>query len=233
LDNACARVGTGLLTSKTVRKESQEATPTSPPFRWRIALTVLPLATGIGLVVYLLARFSLRLGIAVALIVGTEAAFATWRKSSPAMRDIIRRRVLAGAVAGLLATLAYDVSRYVVVKAFPLVIWPFDVFPIFGQLLIGPASKKVLYVVGWLYHLVNGTGFAVCFAVLVRRPGILSGLLFAGVLEFLMISLYPSWLGLKAYGEFLSVSVVGHTAYGLVLGLVAKRGITHFVRRDS
>jgi hypothetical protein len=201
--------------------------------RRRIALAVLPLATGIGLVVYLLARISLRLGIAAALTVGAIAALVVWRKSSSEMRVLIRRRVLAGIVAGLLATLAYDIARYAVVTVFPLVIWPFDVFPIFGQLLIGAAPRKVLYAVGWLYHLANGTGFAVCYAILIPRPGILSGLLFAGVLEFLMISLYPSWLGVKAYGEFLSISVVGHTAYGIVLGLLTKWGLTHLAGRNS
>lgn len=206
---------------------------TKQPFRWRIALAVLPLATGIGLVVYLLAHVSLRLGIAAALLSGVGSAFVAWRRSPVEARRILRQRVLAGVVAGLLATLAYDAARYVVVTIFPLVIWPFDVFPIFGQLLIGAAPRKVLYAVGWLYHMANGTGFAVCYAILFPRPGILTGLLFAGVLEFLMISLYPSWLGVKAYGEFLNISVVGHTAYGFVLGLLAKRGLAYLAGRSS
>lgn len=206
---------------------------TKQPFRWRIALAVLPLATGIGLVVYLLAHVSLRLGIAAALLSGVGSAFVAWRRSPAEARRILRQRVLAGVVAGLLATLAYDAARYVVVTIFPLVIWPFDVFPIFGQLLIGAAPRKVLYAVGWLYHMANGTGFAVCYAILFPRPGILTGLLFAGVLEFLMISLYPSWLGVKAYGEFLNISVVGHTAYGFVLGLLAKRGLAYLAGRSS
>ena len=149
------------------------------------------------------------------------------------MRTIIQRRVLVGLVAGILATLAYDLSRYLVVTLFPIAFWPFHVFTIFGQLLIGRASRGLLFFVGWLYHMANGAGFAVCYTILFPRPGILSGLIFAAVLEFLMISLYPSWLGFKAYGEFFTVSIVGHASYGLALGWLTKWGVAHFERSGS
>jgi hypothetical protein len=37
-----------------------------------------------------------------------------------------------------------------------------------------------------------------------------------------MVSVYPGWLGMKALDEFLSVSITGHVAYGLVLGWLAR-----------
>jgi len=38
-----------------------------------------------------------------------------------------------------------------------------------------------------------------------------------------MVNIYPGWLGLRALDEFLSVSVVGHLAYGAVLGALCAR----------
>jgi hypothetical protein len=105
--------------------------------------------------------------------------------------------------------------------------WPFDIFSIFGRLLVGDnAPTAITTGVGILYHYANGIGFAIAFVFLFRRPGVLSGLVWAAMLEFFMVSLYPSWLNLKALDEFLSVSIVGHTIYGLVLGSVARYGVS-------
>jgi hypothetical protein len=201
----------------------------SQPFRWRVWLAVLPLATGVGLVVYILAGISLWLGVGVSMLAGIGAAYIIWCGASPNIRSTIKRRALVGIVAGLVATLAYDLSRYLLVTAFHFTFWPFDIFPIFGRLLVGKQSSRiVLATIGWLYHLTNGTGFGVAFMFLFRKPNLLTGLLWAAILEFCMVTLYPSWLGLKAVNEFLGVSVVGHVAYGAVLGLTASRGTRYF-----
>jgi hypothetical protein len=44
------------------------------------------------------------------------------------------------------------------------------------------------------------------------------------MLESIMVSIYPSWLGLKALDEFLSVSILGHVIYGAMLGIMAQLG---------
>ena len=193
---------------------------------WRIALAVLPLATGAGLVVYILSRTSLWYGIAATALIGTTAGAIVWRRSSPEMRTIIRQRGLVGIGAGLIATFAYDLSRLLLVTTFHYKFWPFDVFPIFGRLLVGVNAPRILQVAtGWLYHLANGTGFGAAYMFLFPRPRILTGLIWAAVLELCMVTLYPGWLGLKALDEFLSASVLGHAAYGVVLGLAAQRGM--------
>lgn len=193
---------------------------------WRIALAVLPLATGAGLVVYILSRTSLWYGIAATALIGTAAGVMVWRKTSPAMHALIRQRGLVGIVAGLLATFAYDLSRLLLVTIFHYKFWPFDVFPIFGRLLAGSNTPRAVQVAtGWLYHLTNGSGFGAAYMFLFQRPRILTGLMWAGVLEVCMVTVYPGWLGLKALDEFLSVSVLGHAAYGVVLGFTAQRAM--------
>ena len=38
-----------------------------------------------------------------------------------------------------------------------------------------------------------------------------------------MLSIYPGWLHPRAFGEFVSVSMLGHVVYGSVLGITARR----------
>jgi len=193
----------------------------------RVWFALLPLAGGIGLVAYLLASLSLVLGIALAVAVGSLAAWAVWRKTPMASRRSVRRRALVGVVAGAAATLGYDLSRLVLVNLLGFSFWPFDVFTVFGNLLLGTrVAGPIAKAGGLLFHYCNGIGFAVAFVFLFRSPGILLGLLWAGILEFFMVSLYPSWLKLQAWNEFLSVSILGHAVYGLVLGAVARYGLT-------
>lgn len=194
--------------------------------QWKLWLVILPLATGAGLVAHILSDLSLVLGVGLAALMGIIATYTVWHRTPTVIRPAIKQRALVGVVAGALATLAYDLCRYFVVTFLAFSFWPFDIFTIFGQLLIGrDAPEKLAQVVGVLYHSANGIGFAVAFMFLFRRPGVVSGLLWAAMLELLMVALYPSWLNIKALNEFLSVSIIGHIAYGLVLGSVAHRAL--------
>lgn len=187
---------------------------------------LLPLAGGAGLAAYIFARLSLWLGIALAMVMGSLAAWAVRRRLPGTLWPAMRRRAFVGVVAGITATLAYDLARLVLVHFAGLSYWPFDVFPVFGRLLLGTqVNASVATLAGLLFHFSNGAGFAVAFMFLFRRPGIWPGLLWAAILELCMVSLYPSWLNLKALDEFLSVSILGHAAYGLVLGSLARYGM--------
>lgn len=197
-----------------------------PLLTWRIWLAILPLAAGAGLLAYLLAGLSLPAGVALAAGMGIAAAAAVWRRIPARDRPVIRRRAVVGLAAGALATLAYDLCRLMAVTLLGLSFRPFDVFPIFGRLLIGKDVPAILAaVIGFLYHCANGIGFGIAYMFLFRRVGVVSGLLWAALLEGMMVSLYPSWLSIKALDEFAGVSVLGHFAYGFVLGYVARCGI--------
>ena len=58
---------------------------------------------------------------------------------------------------------------------------------------------------GIAYHVLNGLGFAIGYTIVVRRPGLISAVVWAMVLETFTILLYPDWLGLTAVGEFFSI----------------------------
>ena len=162
----------------------------------------------------------------LALTVGALAAWPVWRQTPVVLRSILARRALIGAISGAMATLGYDLTRLILVNVLGFTFWPFDVFPIFGRLLLGAHTPIwIAQAGGLLFHYCNGTGFAVAFVFLFRRPGVLSGLIWAGILEIFMVALYPSWLDLSPMGEFLSISMLGHATYGLLLGSFARYGL--------
>ncbi|MEO6060373.1 MAG: DUF6789 family protein [Thermoflexales bacterium] len=187
---------------------------------------VLPLATGAGLLGFLLARVSLWLGFAVVGLIGIGLVIGVWRRANPAARADLLARARAGLFAGLIATACYDVARYVLVTAFESSVWPFAAFPAFGGLLMGPAEPyDARLIAGIAFHIVNGVGFTLAYALFVRRPRILTGVLWALVLEALMLTLYPTWLDIKAIGEFTQMSMFGHVVYGIVLGALTRRWV--------
>ncbi len=187
---------------------------------------VLPLATGAGLLGFLIARVSLWLGFALVALIGVGLVIGVWRRASPAGRADLLARARAGLFAGLIATACYDASRYVLVTAFESSVWPFAAFPAFGGLLIGPAEPyDARLLAGTVFHILNGVGFSLAYALFVRRPRILTGVIWALVLEALMLTLYPTWLDIKAIGEFTQMSMLGHVVYGIVLGALSRRWV--------
>jgi hypothetical protein len=175
-------------------------------------------------VIYVLAGVSLPLAAAGVALIGAAAWAAAMSRISPLARHELRTRALAGARAGLLATLAYDAARYGVVALFTLSFKPFHVLPIFGRLFVGAdAAPELAIPVGVAYHLANGVGFGIAYALLVRRAGVWTGMAWGVGLELCMALLYPSWLRIVALREFLAVSATGHLVYGAVLGATVAR----------
>ncbi len=191
----------------------------------RYLLAALPLATGAALAVYILAGWSLPAALAVTVACTGAVARYGWWRLGPLSRAWARRRVAAGLVAGLVATAGYDIVRLSLVRFGNFTFWPFDVFAVFGRALLGEGvDPLVLRAVGLGYHLANGTCFGVAYTLVWGRRGPLAGLAWALALETLMVGLYPGWLPLAGVmGEFLSVSLLGHITYGLLLGTVARR----------
>jgi len=197
----------------------------TPSLRERMLLALLPLSTGGAVLVTIVAVPDSLLWPALILVAGGAAtAFAVTRRLPPAARRELGRRVRAGLIAGVAATVAYDLVRYGLVVLFSWSVDPFKTFPLFGQLLVGPdAGGPALWTAGTVYHVLNGLGFAVGYTLVIPRPGLLSAIVWGMVLEAFTILLYPDWLGLTAVGEFFSMSMLGHLAYGAVLGAVAIR----------
>ena len=195
--------------------------------RWRrLALLGLPLTTGAALIAYIV--FGVVLPVAAGVL--AVAGIAGWIVVIPTMtgeqRDWIRSRMGIGLRAGLLAVAAYDLTRYGVVAAASLSFQPFHVFRRFGEALLGPGiTDPAASVAGGAFHVANGLGFAVAFALAVPRPTVRLGVAWALCLETLMLLMYPSWLGVSLTGELLPVSIAGHLAFGSVLGLATRRSL--------
>ncbi len=130
-----------------------------------------------------------------------------------------------GAWAGLLATGAYDGSRWLVQSTGWFSYDGFRAIPIFGSLMLGlPAETLQAQTAGWFYHFWNGISFAIFYALVagpVRWPW---GLAWGMTLEGLMILSYPMLFGvpLSNFG-FWAISLGGHAVYGTVLGLLVQR----------
>lgn len=154
-----------------------------------------------------------------------------WRRVSSEKRAEIKRLIGYGIIAGFLATCLYDLSRFLLIKMTGIQFWPFDIFGIFGKALVGEQATGLwVSILGALFHIANGTTFGIAYTVAFGRRGIWSGLAWAMILELAMVTVYPGWLNVKALDELISVSMIGHIVYGVVLGYTARKLI---LRKES
>lgn len=194
------------------------------PVHRRLPFAALFLSSGAALLVYILSGISLPATLAIIVLGATLLGAWVWHRATASERAGLRQSLRAGGVAGAVAVAAYDSSRYLLVKVAGLAFWPFDVFTLFGQALVGSgAPEPVTTLAGVAFHVTNGVGFALAYSIWLGRRGVWAGMAWALALEGLMVSIYPGWLGLKALNEFVQVSVVGHFVYGGVLGFTARR----------
>lgn len=207
-----------------ITTEAVVAPSVGPRRSWRFVAGALFCSTGVALAVYIASGISL--AITASAVVGTAVVVGVvgWRRSSGTERTELQRRFRAGVVAGAFATAAYDLSRYIIIEVLDFGIWPFDTFTLFGRALVGAGYEGTwVTVVGTGFHIVNGVGFAIAFTIWLGRKGPLYGIAWALALEAAMLTFYPTWLDIRSYEEFLQMSILGHVAYGGVLGLVARR----------
>ncbi|MBV1850192.1 hypothetical protein [Catellatospora tritici] len=205
-----------------------------PALRRRIFLIGLPMAGGAGLVVHILTDVSLPLAIGAFALLGAAVFGFVLSRMDPAGRRALRRRAGVGLLAGLVGTLAYDAARYGVVALFDMSFKPFHVFHIFGELFIGPNHPDVLiFAVGTLYHISNGTFFGLAYTLVFKRPSWWTGALWGIGLELCMAFLYPTWLRIQMLNEFLEISALGHVVYGSTLGVVAAIGVRRLAARAT
>lgn len=182
------------------------------------------MSSGIALVVSILTEAPLWMSSTFVFVPGFLALAALGAVLRGRQQELYLSRVRSGAVAGLLGTAAYDVTRFVAETSGLASTNTFKAIPLFGAGLTNQSPHEPLAIVmGWAFHLCNGIGFALAYTLVAAgRPAYL-GVLFALSLEMAMVLLYPQWLGITLTKEFLSVSVLGHVAYGVVLGRSAER----------
>jgi hypothetical protein len=135
-------------------------------------------------------------------------------------------RLIVGAWAGLVATLAYDGVRWLLLVVGVIDFDPYLSHPIFGMLITGqPETSLTAIIVGWLYHFWNGFGFGVMYTLVAGPASWLYAVAWALFLEIAWLTALPSVLSFQLNTGLITMSLIGHFAYGLVLGLLAQRFI--------
>jgi hypothetical protein len=195
------------------------------PVGGSVVLAAAAMASGAALVVTVLTRVSLGLTLLCGALCVAALGWQTSRRLPAAARPVVVERLLAGLLAGLPATGAYDLVRLLVVRVGHLAIWPFDTLPLFGQAILGPGRPPgIVLAVGVCYHYLNGACFSAAYSLLFRHRLFVAGVAWAMGLEIAMLVVYPRWLPAlgPVLGEFTVVSLAGHTAFGTVIGLLAQ-----------
>lgn len=209
----------------SIALEQRPIPPTPLAPARRMLLAVLPLSTGAALVTLIVARFSMPMAAVVVATIGLVARHMVVSQLDAPSHARLRRLTVHAACAGVVATLAYDAVRFGIVAVSQWSIRPFHAWPRFGQQFVGPSAPEVLqWVVGFGYHLLNGIGFAVAYAMVVRRPRLTTAVAWAMGLESAMVLMYPDWLGVNLTTEFTVVSVAGHLAWAVGLHAVLSAG---------
>ncbi len=182
------------------------------------------LSSGIALVAAIVLDRPLWLSSVFILVPGLIAFTAATTLARRHEQQLFLTRVWRATVAGILATIAYDVSRFVVEVTDLSSTNSFKAMPVFGAGLTELSTNHAgAIAAGWAFHLLNGLGFAVAYMLLLAGRRWWWGVVYALVLEAFMVYLYPGWLGVVISSEFLSVSIIGHICYGAVLGVMAER----------
>ena len=181
------------------------------------------LSSGASLVATITLGWSLALAtafIAVPALIAVAALSATARREE---QDLFLARVRIGAVAGILGTAGYDATRALLEQLGLAVGKSFLAIPLFGTALTGlPPGDPIAVAAGWAFHAVNGVGFAIAYTLVAAGRTWWWGIVFALLLEGIMVSLYPGWLRVPLTTEFLTLSVSGHFVYGSILGVLAR-----------
>jgi hypothetical protein len=138
----------------------------------------------------------------------------------PEQADLHRWLVL-GAVGGLLGTAAYDLVRVPFALFGYRLLSPIDSY---GLLLLNAHhSSPVSGWAGWLYHLGDGVGFAIAYAVIARGRAWWWGLLWGSTLETIsLLTPLAGLYGISGKPDVIALACGGHLAYGAAVGLVVQ-----------
>jgi len=142
------------------------------------------------------------------------------------VQPVFLNRLTVGAWGGLAATFAYDVVRFVLWQTGVFDFNPFISHSIFGWLITGfPEDTVVAQLVGWSYHFWNGIGFGIMYSLIAGPAHWAYALLWALFLEICWLTALPSVLEFRPNLDLVALSIIGHTGYGIVLGLISRKYI--------
>jgi hypothetical protein len=212
-------------------------------FRWSLAGRAIVFILAAASIWCLLAEFyglcSMRTFTFVVLIPATVALITL------ALFDRLRgdhrlwRGVVIGAVAGLVAAVAYDVFRLPFVFAhewhLTSLVPPmnlFKVFPRFGAMILGEPVNQPHYslaaqAIGWAYHFSNGITFGVMYTALIgdgrQRHWGWAVLMAVGLELGMLFTPYPGFFGIPLTATFITVTLAAHLIFGVAMGHLVQR----------
>src|SRR6266511_394953 len=182
-------------------------------------LGVSALGSGAALVAHIVSGVSLRLALVLTSALLMFVIGSLWRRVALSERSRLIRSLKTGLISGSFATVSYDTTKFALSQWNPSPYNPFEVIRVFGILLVGSATPEaIVYSAGTAFHLVNGISFGIAFCLLFGHHGIGAGIAWGIFLEVFQLTLYPGWLDIRFYQEFVQISALGHLVYGAVLG---------------
>lgn len=134
------------------------------------------------------------------------------------------RRVLGVAVvAGVLGTVAYDLFRvpFAVIGGYRL----FAPIASYGVLITGAdTSTPWTELAGWMYHFLNGLGFAVAYAAVAAGRHWGCGVAWGLCLETgTLLTPFATGYGLRGQYDAITIAYAAHVPYGFVVGALLQR----------
>jgi hypothetical protein len=141
-----------------------------------------------------------------------------------ANEDVFVTRLVGGLIAGFFGLLAYDLIRLAILVTGLTPFNPFRPIEVFGLLILDRyQDSAATKAAGWVFHIWNGLSFAAMYTLAVGRGRLAWAFAWAMMLEAAMLASYPSLFRIALEWPFVVVSFVGHAAYGLAIGVTAKR----------
>lgn len=153
------------------------------------------------------------------------AGLALWVARRDDLAEL-RLLLLAGFLGGLVGTVGYDLARVPFVVAGLRVLAPIDSY---GVLAAGTAeSSQWTGLLGWTYHVTNGVGFGLAYAMIAPRRHWGWGVAWAMVLETAtVVSPFASQYALRTDAGLqlvpIAIAYAAHVPYGLAIGLAVQR----------
>lgn len=153
------------------------------------------------------------------------AAIALWAVRRDDLAEL-RVLLVAGLLGGLVGTLGYDLFRVPFVLAGLRVLAPIDSY---GVLAAGAfESSQWTGLLGWTYHVTNGIGFGLAYAMLAPRRHWGWGVAWAMVLETAtIVTPFATQYALRTDEGFkllpIAIAYAAHVPYGLAIGVAVQR----------
>lgn len=191
--------------------------------RWpvRVVLAVVAASTVAALLAWVVGLGSFRSWF---LLVSAPAMIALGAAGAIAAKkhSVLHRMLVAGTLGGLFGTAGYDLFRMPFVVAGLRLFAPIDSY---GVLLLGADSSSPLTAfAGWGYHVANGVGFGIAYALVAHGRSWVWAMAWAMVLETVTIlTPFADSYALRGKWDLILIAYAAHVAYGLPLGLIVQR----------